>query len=410
LTVKLTRKAYDVIISLIIRLNLPLLYVLVEELSAKINMKGGKWRFKRVRIQAHSLHDATIVHQNTLVNVFTPNYSQADRSLKKVLPQPPIYVKNYENVEIIGGLSYIIKGMCAYADLHELQGLKRVSLVNDLVTFHNKDIAVISCKEADTLIDEGVMLSGTASYNYYHWLMEFIPKLSLFTRKQIETSNFIVDEAVMNCPPLLESLQYIIKTNNLTAIKRGYKYKINKLIYPSLLSWTTINLQKGLDIQASDSLTSPEAISFLRQTFGVAHSNTGGGKIYISRAGSLLRKYNEADIIPIVKKYGFEVCAPEKLSFLQQVKLFSESKYIIGATGSGMTNIVFAPQCARILCLTSMRMNFAGFSNIAGIIGQHMVFMEGTMKTDKKALYEYQNHFSVDVDRFETAVKRLIAE
>ena len=410
MTIKLARKIYDVFINLIIKLNLPVIYVLVEKIVNQIKPENGLWRFKRLRIRNHSLSNAQIIHRESSTNVHIPNYSRTDETLKENVLQPTIYIKDYQNVEIVGGLSYIIKGMDAFADLHELQGLGRVSLLNDLVTFQKKDIAVISCKEGEGTIDKGVMLAGTASYNYYHWLIEFIPKLSLFSQEELKSNRFIVDDAVINCPPLLESLQAIIKNDNLVEIKRGYKYKVNNLIYPSLLSWTTINIQKEYGIQPSDSITSPEAISYLRKTFLVKKPKTANRRIFISRSGSHLRRYNEADVISVVQRYGFEVCAPEKLSFLEQVQLFSEAGHIIGATGGGMTNIIFAPQNARILCLTSMRMNFAGFSNIAGIIGQHMSFLEGIIDSSSESVYEYQSAFTIDVDMFESAVKQLIAE
>jgi capsular polysaccharide biosynthesis protein len=64
-------------------------------------------------------------------------------------------------------------------------------------------------------------------------------------------------------------------------------------------------------------------------------------RIYISRAKSARSIVNEADLLPVLDAYGFEVVRCEALSMAQQIRLFSEAKIVVGAHGAGMINPIF---------------------------------------------------------------------
>ncbi len=410
LITKSPRDAYRAFQAMLLRVGLFGPYVFIKNTLSRFMRREGVWTMLALRVYRLSMMDVVKFYKSTFTSVYLPCYSEGHLKDKRRYSQPSIFKVDFDNVEVVGGLSYIIKGSKAHIDLHNQIGFERVSLLNDLVLAQNNNEVVLNCREQECVINQGVMLCGTASSNYFHWLTEFIPKLSLFSKTELNSLNFILDEDVVKCAPLFDSFRTLVTNNNYTTIKRSYKYSVNKLTYPSLLSWTTINLKPGYKLEPFDCIISKQAVRFLRKSYLSKAKPVGKRRIFISRTNSTNRKYNEEAILPIIQKYGFEVCAPEKLTFSQQVKLFSEASHIIGATGGGMTNIVFAPAYAKILCLISSQLDFTGFSTIAGILGQDMIFLGGKMAHDKRIPYEYQNGFTVDVKSFESAVLRLVTK
>jgi capsular polysaccharide biosynthesis protein len=47
------------------------------------------------------------------------------------------------------------------------------------------------------------------------------------------------------------------------------------------------------------------------------------------------------EVRQILERYNFEVYDAERLSLAEQMQLFSESRYIVGLHGAGLTNIIF---------------------------------------------------------------------
>jgi capsular polysaccharide biosynthesis protein len=70
--------------------------------------------------------------------------------------------------------------------------------------------------------------------------------------------------------------------------------------------------------------------------------SNGNNRIYISRNRSNRRKItNEKDLINVLKKYKFKIIYSEKISFEKQIKIFSNTKYILGLHGAGLSNLIW---------------------------------------------------------------------
>ena len=101
-------------------------------------------------------------------------------------------------------------------------------------------------------------------------------------------------------------------------------------------------------------------------------------KIYVSRSLNRVARsryrllVNEIDEIePEVASHGFSIFYLETLSWQEQVRLFSNAKYLIGPSGSGMLNAVFAGQGTRLVDLEGFHVT----------ILQHTKIYSSTKKT-----------------------------
>ena len=63
--------------------------------------------------------------------------------------------------------------------------------------------------------------------------------------------------------------------------------------------------------------------------------------VYLSRANQKRKFVTESHIEAKLSERGFEVVRPEELSTKDQIKLFEQSKIIVGPTGAGFANVLF---------------------------------------------------------------------
>ena len=77
-----------------------------------------------------------------------------------------------------------------------------------------------------------------------------------------------------------------------------------------------------------------------------------GTSIYIQRRASPRRVLNEADLLPVLKEFGYEVVALEDYPVVEQIRIVSEAKNILAPHGAGLAFTVFCNPEARIIELS----------------------------------------------------------
>lgn len=85
-----------------------------------------------------------------------------------------------------------------------------------------------------------------------------------------------------------------------------------------------------------------------------ASSTLATKDLYLSRHDRSRRRLaNEEQVEQAVKDLGFEIIHPERLSASERVGLLSQARRVVGAVGSGIVDMVFAPPGAHIISLSS---------------------------------------------------------
>ena len=81
----------------------------------------------------------------------------------------------------------------------------------------------------------------------------------------------------------------------------------------------------------------------VRQLLQVKDSNREiNRRIFLIRSEKRIRYISNKDQIEnIAKKHGFEIIDADNYSFTEQIKLFSETRWLIGIHGAGLTNVIF---------------------------------------------------------------------
>ena len=75
-----------------------------------------------------------------------------------------------------------------------------------------------------------------------------------------------------------------------------------------------------------------------------------GKRLYVGRLDALHRRVvNETEVARELEKEGFINVVSSRLSFAEQVQLFSDAEVIVGIHGAGLANLLFAPPGAIVV-------------------------------------------------------------
>ena len=82
------------------------------------------------------------------------------------------------------------------------------------------------------------------------------------------------------------------------------------------------------------------------------------------------RLLNEEEIFERLKPYGFELIIPSTLSVAEQIAVFSQAEIVVGAHGSGFSNMMFASPQAKMIEIQSPGWSLGFFRVLAWLMGQ----------------------------------------
>jgi hypothetical protein len=253
------------------------------------------------------------------------------------------------------------------------------------------------------LIDEEVEglvlnLMGSNASNYYHWLIEWIPRIMVL--EEIKEPVSLLMSA--SSPQQFKQAVKEITGNrfNIIESKSEHCVKVKRMIHTN--GWASVPCDVRADRRPhiQDIFIHPRVVSWLREGTKHIRKNKRNRKIYLRRSENLRRNFvNEIEVAKIIESYGFEMIVPEKLSFSEQVALFSEASVILGPTGAAFANIVFCSPGTHIIPITLGEGNFADyslFSKLADVSDLKIThFLSNETAADHT--YKWFSTFSIDV-------------
>jgi capsular polysaccharide biosynthesis protein len=335
-----------------------------------------------------------------------------------VVPRPETYVAEIADATVIGGESLVLAGSGDVLwDLAVHDRADRFDLTERVLKFVAGGAALV---DAETLshnrVDAAVHLLGVSSFNYFHAMIEVLPRLANLEAAHHGTDYaglpLLVDAAFLAVPQHLALLRSIVGSEReIISVERETALRVDRLIVPSQLAWLSNNLKDGLEIEAEDVLISEEAVRFLRERLSPPDSQgsrRGTRRIHLVKPVSK-RLMNAAELGPVLEKYSLEPVVPERMSIEEQIRLFADAEVVVCETGAGLSNLVFAPETARVVVMTgSATWRPTWFSQIAGILGQSMTYVAGTVTAPHQKTY--QSCFTVDPAALDSVLTEVLGE
>ena len=332
---------------------------------------------------------------------------------------PPVSLYTLKHVEVIGGSEMIFTrdGILLYDELAlgdvTRYGTKAYSIVPYVGTAPYFPAACkenVLCRyhrhEQSTEVLCAISLLKDYSQNYFHWLLECLPRAIMALRHpDWDDAPLLID---VDMPSQhIESLRLLSPERKHIPVPKGMRLPVQMLYFPSVLSFT--HDYYGTSPRTEDFLIAPEAVALLRESF-LQNATSSAIKqnqqfIYVARSSVYRSILNDHEVINALVELGFSIVYPENLSFAEQIALFSNAKIIVGPTGAGMTNMVFAGADCKIVVLAAVThgANFYIFSQIAQYLNQQIVYFGGE-PIDPSDLH---SHYHINVHALQMMIEKL---
>jgi hypothetical protein len=174
------------------------------------------------------------------------------------------------------------------------------------------------------------------STNFYHWTLEYLPKLRAY-EEWVELTNEIPTVLIETNPPewVTNSLDTMGIPSTALTQWRSNRASLDRFILPLHQSRTPPTPEGP----------SPQEIKFLRRRISPESigSDYNSKRIYISRQKAADRRVeNREELLNVLSQFGFKSFILEEMSFREQVGLFSEADMIIAPHGAGLTHLAFS--------------------------------------------------------------------
>ncbi len=181
-------------------------------------------------------------------------------------------------------------------------------------------------------------LTGKGYHNYYHWMLEILPKLDRLRR--LSTGGELVFAPTQS--------RFHCETLSLPGIGHILSCEQHDLITAPLILAASIPRPFGHP--------HPHAVAWLRETFlSIPSSRTSSPrKLLINRQNARTRRIANIDQLRrFAGRNGFTEVTLESMSFAEQVRLFRHAEFILAPHGAGLTNLVWCDRGTRVIELLS---------------------------------------------------------
>lgn len=318
----------------------------------------------------------------------------------------------FDNVEIIGGSNLLLidRNLAQY-EIPFLNKNNKYVYTDRAIRYYYKKVCLIDRKQPIMRIDTGISLSGNFSWNYYHFLFEFIAKFYHINKANLgKDIPLIVDDICFSVDQYRELISiFNTSERDVKLVRSRDRYLVKKLFYFSIPNFIPPDISRIFEIQPYDCMFDLDTLYYLRDKLLTVKSNKQFSKrIYISRKkASNRRMFNENEVATLLSKYGFDIVYPEDYSIIDQVALFNGAEIIIGGSGAAFANIIFCNKGCRILCFVNYKYYASVFSTIAKYVGADMIYFY-----DNNMVYHdgsnLHDKFEISIQKLEDYVSRIV--
>jgi hypothetical protein len=200
-----------------------------------------------------------------------------------------------------------------------------------------------------------IAVTPEASGNYYHWLLDLVPRVLLLKHAAQNFSNY--DTLLVNGSRANYEREILgalgVPPEKTRYVDSRERFQIASAVFPSL------------DIN----VIAPWKVHRLRDLPFSGKPNQHR-RLYLSRARAAVRRIaNENEISEMLRHRNFEIIEAENLSWREQADLFACASVIVAPHGAALANIVFCQPGTRIVEISTRPGYRDWFWQLAAVAG-----------------------------------------
>ena len=231
---------------------------------------------------------------------------------------------------------------------------------------------------AQETVPEGVLISGRNDFNWFHWFIEYLPRVLMIEPGVADDVPVLVTTRVPKTGiAALRSLtrRPIVELDAETAHRVGRLHVVAPQM--QILDSTRLPWSDGLSVNV-------DSLRAVRSALGLDGAVARDGRaVFLQRKSGHRGMSNETDIAAIAVKHGLEVLDPGAMTWDEQKALFSSASLLVGASGAVMANYLLMSPGSRVLALTSEALeDFVLPAAIAATAGVEFTYVTGESTTE----------------------------
>jgi len=319
------------------------------------NRKAKRWR-PLTRLSGFAERQATLAYKladSATVETPIPQVFPASDQSYLVSPHdrytfPEIFVAIIKNGMTYGGTNLILAG--GEVICHDLYDFERDFTSEELhgrelISPKSKSIRWLLHDKAPTRVPIAATFVDACACNYAHWLTEVLPRICLFcSDKRFKGIPIVVNDGMH--PNIMESLFLVAEAEReIITLPIGRALAVDELYLTSVTGYVPFERRANMLADHSHGRFSPKAFDALRQCIVGSDQElvdqSWPKKIYLRRNFGTRKMVNSKEIEYLLVSQGFTVIETERLTFQQQIDVFSRAEIIISPTGSACANAIF---------------------------------------------------------------------
>lgn len=336
--------------------------------------------------------------------------SQADLDWQNSPCYPAPYIAELKDVRVLPG-SRILVNSAGHALSDEIEfgfrvfGL-RPKLRNMEIT-GGPDLNFESSPHEPILIPAGIHLTGEHEANYFHWIVEVLPRLFLCEKMLTDKQVPVLVSGGLH--ENLHALLNIIRSpaRPVLTLQKGCCYSVARLIYPSDLTRILDTYDRA---PGKDTTYLPVALlramkTEIKSSIKAGTSNFGKG-IYIKRNSSYRRLLNESEIEKLLAGQGFVTVDTGELSIEEQIGVFAHCELIVGPSGAAMTNMLWCRPGTRVVILHSDHpfKKYPYWDALARACELRITYLAGARAHNITGMFEVHDDFRINPEELRQLV------
>lgn len=327
----------------------------------------------------------------------------SSRSAPSIGFPPPPSIVHAARVGVLGGSRHLMSADGELLD-DELNHFVDPGVAIKRREMRRKDanIEIAVTRRYGTRLERGVHLMHEYDTNYFHFIAEVLPRAIVVAECgdiPHGVPYFVSQNLHRNFVELLKGV--IGDLRPVVELERDTLYFADEVFYCTDVSvvqdvYERPRLPGETEIHAP--LIRLARDRFVERTL-VAPVAGRSRRVYIKRGARMRGVSNEREVCEALVSLGFEILTLDDLSVATQVRLFAEADLIVGATGAGITNLIWCKPGTPVLVLASNHpaMPSEVWTQLGEVSGCHVRVTSERRTYAKDGLYGMHDDFEVDV-------------
>lgn len=301
---------------------------------------------------------------------------------------PEIYVAPISNAMVYGGTNLILaEDEVICHDLYDFERDYTSEELNGRTLINPKSMRIRWLLHDDS--PEPIPIAATfvdaCALNYAHWLTEVLPRIVLFcAAEQFRGVPIVVNGGLHK--NIMESLFLVVGTEReIITLPIGRALVVQKLYTTSVVGYVPFGQRTRNLFGYSHGRFSLWAFEKLRdrlhEAMGQQAEDDGPEKILLLRNSGTRKVTNAPELEKLLTADGYVIVEPEKLSFLEQIMIFNNAKWVVSPTGAALANAIFCKPGTNVTVLMGKHkeMIYRYWNNLLSPLGIRVNYVIGTI-------------------------------